>query len=150
MGVFKHILIPTDGTDFSKAAVSAAIQLAKETGAKVTGFYAAEEYPVPPFGEYVPPEMLSPKEFRANEEVRAKKILAGVEEVAKDAGVVSSTLFDTAFSPWQAIVKVAEKEGCDLIFMASHGRRGLASLLLGSETNRVLAHTKIPVLVYKS
>jgi nucleotide-binding universal stress UspA family protein len=150
MIMFKHILIPTDGTDLSKTAIKAGIQFAKEIGAKVTGFYAAEEYPVPPFGEYVPPELQAPEEFRANEEMRAKKILAVVEDLAKAAGVLCDTTFEVDFSPWAAIVKVAEVKGCDLIFMASHGRRGLASILLGSETNRVLSHTKIPVLVYRS
>jgi len=147
--MFKHILIPTDGTEFSQGAIKAGIQLAKDLGAKVTGFYAAAEYPVPPFGEYMPPDMISPKEFRNAEEIRAKKILAIVEDAARAAEVPCDTASDVAFSPWTAIVKTAEAKGCDLIFMASHGRRGLASMLLGSETNRVLTHTKIPVLVYR-
>lgn len=148
--MFQHILIPTDGTEFSEKAIRAGVQLASQLGAKVTGFYAAEEYPVPPFGEYVPPDLLSPDEFRANEENRAQKILAVVESIAKNAGVACSTEFAVNYSPWQAIVKVAQARGCDLIFMASHGRRGLASMLLGSETNRVLTHTKSHVLVYRS
>jgi nucleotide-binding universal stress UspA family protein len=148
--MFQHILIPTDGTQFSEKAIRAGVELASRLGAKVTGFYAAEEYPVPPFGEYVPPDLLSPDEFRANEEGRARKILAVVESIAKEAGVACSTESAVNYSPWQAIVKMAEAKGCDLIFMASHGRRGFASMLLGSETNRVLTHTKIPVLVYRS
>ena len=148
--MFKHILIPTDGTELSGKAIKAAVQFAKEIGAKVTGFYAAEEYPVPPFGEYVPPDLLSPDEFRVNEETRAKKILAVVQDAAKEAGVPCATAHEVSFSPWEGIVKAAEENGCDLIFMASHGRRGLASMLLGSETNRGLTHTKIPVLVYRS
>ena len=148
--MFKHLLIPTDGTELSETAIKAGIQFAKEIGARVTAFYAAEEYPVPPFGEYVPPDLLSPKEFRANEELRAKRILNVVEDVARQADVPCSTASEVSFSPWSAIVKAAEEKGCDLIFMASHGRRGIASLLLGSETNRVLTHTKIPVLVYRA
>ena len=148
--MFQHILIPTDGSAMSERAIRAGVQLAGQIGAKVTGFYAAEEYPVPPFGEYVPPDLLSPDEFRANEETRARKILAMVENIASEQGVACSTDFAINYSPWQAIVKAAEAKGCDLIFMASHGRRGLASLLLGSETNRVLTHTQIPVLVYRS
>jgi nucleotide-binding universal stress UspA family protein len=150
MIMFKHILIPTDGTELSEIAIKAGIQFAKEIGAKITGFYAAAEYPVPPFGEYMPPDMLSPEEFRANENMHAKKILAVVESLARAVGVPCETASEVKFSPWAAIVKAAEEKGCDLIFMASHGRRGLASLLLGSETNRVLTHTKIPVLVYRS
>jgi len=148
--MFKHILIPTDGTDFSNTALNAGVQFAKEIGAKVTGFYCAQEYRIPPFGEYMPPDLMSPEEFRANEELRAKKILAVVDDAAKTAGVVCDTLSEVNFSPWAAIVKAAESKGCDLIFMASHGRRGIASILLGSETNRVLTHTKIPVLVYRA
>jgi len=148
--MFKHVLIPTDGTELSEKAIRAGVELASQIGARVTGFYAAEEYPVPPFGEYVPPDLLSPDEFRANEEARAKKILAVVESLAKERGVACGIDFTVNYSPWQAIVKAAESHGCDLIFMASHGRRGLASMLLGSETNRVLTHTKIPVLVYRS
>lgn len=148
--MFKHILIPTDGTELSEKAIRAGVELAGQIGARVTGFYAAEEYPVPPFGEYVPPDLLSPDEFRANEEARAKRILTVVESLSKERGVTCDSQFIVSYSPWQAIVKVAEARGCDLIFMASHGRRGLASMLLGSETNRVLTHTKIPVLVYRS
>ena len=148
--MFQHILIPTDGSELSEKAIRAGTQLASQIGARVTGFYAAEEYPVPPFGEYVPPDLLSPDEFRSNEEARARRILVVVENIAKEHGVACSTDFTVNYSPWQAIVKAAEAKGCDLIFMASHGRRGLASLLLGSETNRVLTHTRIPVLVYRS
>lgn len=148
--MFQHILIPTDGTELSEKAIRAGVQFAREIGAKVTGFYAAEEYPVPPFGEYVPPDLLSPDEFRTNEEARAARILAVAQQVADAAGVPCDTAHDVSFSPWEAIVKAATQRGCDLIFMASHGRRGLASMLLGSETNRVLTHTTIPVLVYRS
>lgn len=147
--MFKHVLIPTDGTEFSQNAIKAGIQFAKEIGAKVTGFYAAEEYPIPPFGEYIPPDLLSPEEFRLNEEIRAKRILSTIEKMAEDEDVTCHTLSAPSFSPWNAIVKAAEGEGCDLIFMASHGRKGIASILLGSETNKVVTHTKIPVLVYK-
>src|SRR5437016_5270781 len=103
--MFKHILIPTDGTELSKIAVDAGIQFAKTIGARITGFYAASEYSVPPFGEYVPPDLLSPEEFRANEEMRAKKILAVVEVSAKAADVPCETASEVAFSPWTAIVK---------------------------------------------
>lgn len=147
--MFKHVLVPTDGSEWSQKAVEAAIEFAHSIGARLTGFYAAEEYPVAPFGEYVPPDLLSPDEFRVNEEQRARKILAQVEEGARAKGVACSVHSAVSYSPWQAIVQAAEERGCDLIFMASHGRRGLASLLLGSETVRVLTHTKIPVLVYR-
>ena len=147
--MFEHILIPTDGSDWSLRTIHAGIDMAKRLGARVTGFYAQQTYPVSPFAEYVPPDVISPEEFDQRQRERAERVLATVSELAQAAGVPCETATAVADSPWVGITKAAKEKGCDLIFMASHGRRGLASILLGSETYRVLAHCHIPVLVYR-
>jgi nucleotide-binding universal stress UspA family protein len=147
--MFKCILIPTDGSELSRMAANAGIKFAKEIKAKVVAFYATEKYPIFIFGEVVPTDVVSPKDFRQQADNRAKDLLAYVEAAAKNAGVECSTEFIESAQPYEAIIKVAKSNGCDLIFMASHGRRGLSALLLGSETNKVLTHSKVPVLVYR-
>jgi nucleotide-binding universal stress UspA family protein len=147
--MFKKILIPTDGSELSRNAVNAGIEFAKEIKAKVVGFYATEKYPMIIYGEYIPVEPISPEEYRRLEEVRAKVLLGYIEAAAKNAGVECKTDFIESGQPYEAIIETATNQGCDLIFMASHGRRGLGALVLGSETNKVLTHSKIPVLVYK-
>lgn len=146
--MFKHILIPTDGSELSEKAVKAGIDFAKSIGAKVTGFRAIEMYPWA-YADYVPMDVYSPEQRAAEEKKVSERILSVVTSYAKSAGVVSDTYYDKAIVPYEGIVKAAEEKGCDLIFMASHGRRGLAGLLLGSETIKVLTHCKIPVLVYR-
>ncbi|MGB8337447.1 MAG: universal stress protein [Burkholderiales bacterium] len=146
--MFKRILIPTDGSELSRKAVNAGIEFAKAINAKVVGFYATERYPIMMYGEYIPVEAISPEEFRRQEEARAKALLGYIEAAAKNAGVECSTEFIEAAQPYEAIIKTAENKACDLIYMASHGRRGLSALVLGSETNKVLTHSKVPVLVY--
>lgn len=147
--MFKHILAPTDGSELSNIAVKAAIRFAKLIGAQVTAFYAMEEVPSSSFGDYDVGNMLSPEEFRASEEEKARKILSVVEETAKAAGVACDSATLASHSPHEAIIKAAQDKGCDLIFMASHGRRGVSALVLGSETNKVLTHCSIPVMVYR-
>jgi nucleotide-binding universal stress UspA family protein len=147
--MFKRILIPTDGSELSRKAVNAGIEFAKEIKAKVVGFYAAEQYPMIVYGEYIPVEPISPEEYSRLEQVRAKALLGYIEAAAKNAGVECTTAFVEASQPYEGIIKTAEDQACDLIFMASHGRRGLSALVLGSETNKVLTHSKIPVLVYR-
>jgi nucleotide-binding universal stress UspA family protein len=147
--MFNKIFIPTDGSELSRKAVNAGIEFAKQNKAKVVGFYATEKYPVFVYGEVIPVEVISPEEFRQQEDTRAKVLLGYIEAAAKNAGVECSTDFIESAQPYEAIIKVAQSNGCDLIFMASHGRRGLSALVLGSETNKVLTHSKIPVLVYK-
>jgi nucleotide-binding universal stress UspA family protein len=147
--MFTRILIPTDGSELSRSAVKAGIEFAKQINAKVVGFYATESYPIMIYGEYVPVEPISPEEFRRLEEVRAKTLLGYIEAAAKNAGVECTTEFIQSAQPYEAMIKVAKDKGCDLIFMASHGRRGLSALVLGSETNKVLTHSNVPVLVYR-
>ena len=146
--MYKHILVSTDGSKLSAKAVRTAAQLAKALGAKLTGAYVIMPYVTPMYSEavaYAPPITSQRyKEFAAKE---AKKALAAVEIEAEAADVPCSTLSTTNEHPWRGIIRVAEAKKCDVIIMASHGRRGLAGLLLGSETNKVLTHSKIPVLV---
>jgi nucleotide-binding universal stress UspA family protein len=146
--MFKHILIPTDGSELSEKAVKAGIDFAKSIGAKVTGFRAVDLYPWM-YGDYVPFDVFSPEQRAEQEIAFSTRILKVVTDYAKTAGVTCKVYHAESIVPYEGIIKAAEDEGCDLIFMASHGRRGLAGLLLGSETVKVLTHCKIPVLVYR-
>ncbi|HVB47849.1 MAG TPA: universal stress protein [Burkholderiales bacterium] len=146
--MYKHILVPTDGSRLSAKAVKAAARLAKSLGAKLTGLYVIPPYVPPMYGEavvYVPEA--SPKRYKELSEKEAKKALAAVEIEAQTAGVPCKGVSLTADQAWQGIIRTARAKKCDLIVMASHGRRGLTGLLLGSETTKVLTHSKTPVLV---
>jgi len=147
--MFKHILIPTDGSKLAAKGVKAGVKLAASLGARVTGVYVIPPYMPPVYGEaaiyYVP--QVSADEYRKSAERAAKKALAAVEIECETAGVRCATRFIIAGHPYDGILRVARAAKCDAIAMASHGRGGLGGLLLGSETSRVLAHSKIPVLV---
>lgn len=147
--MFKHILVPTDGSQLSREAVERAVMFAKESGARITFFYAKPEYPVAFYGEGALIDPTTPEKFAQMAEQQAQDILNGCARLAADAGVECTTVSKTSDVPYEAIIETAETVGCDLIFMASHGRRGLGALLLGSETQKVLTHSKIPVLVYR-
>jgi nucleotide-binding universal stress UspA family protein len=146
--MYKHILIPTDGSKLAAKGVKAGVRLAKALGAKATGVYVIPPYVPPMYGEgaiYVPGR--SPQEYKKFSEKQAKKALAAVEVEAETAGVPCVTQFLVAQHPWQGILKAARSRKCDAIAMASHGRGGLGGLILGSETTHVLANSKTPVLV---
>jgi len=147
--MYTHILIPTDGSPLSRKAVKAGLKFAKALGAKVTAFNSPPAYELMIYGEYFPPDLLPQAEYEARARRQAEKILAAVEKEAQSMGVACATHVQSSRVPWEAIIEVAKKKRCDLIYMASHGRRGLAGLLLGSETTQVLTHSKIPVLVYR-
>lgn len=147
--MFKHILVPIDGSELSSEAVRKAVAFAKEAGARVTFFYAKPDYPVAFYGEGALIDPTTPEKFAEMAENQARDILGAGERAALEAGVACGTRSDTSDSPYEAIINAASQLGCDLIFMASHGRRGLSGLLLGSETQKVLTHSKIPVLVYR-
>ncbi len=147
--MFKHLLVPTDGSPLSQEAVQRAIDFAKEIGARITFFYAKPEYPVTFYGEGALIDPTTPEKFAQMTEQQAQEILATCAEAAAAAGVVHATLSETSDVPYEAIIAAATAQDCDLIFMASHGRRGIGALLLGSETQKVLTHSKIPVLVYR-
>ena len=148
--MFKHILVPTDGSELSQDTVRRAVSFAREAGARITAFYAKPEFPVTYYGEGVLIDTTSPDRFAELAESQAQEILGFVEGLCKDASVECSKLSLTSDIPYEAIIDAATQSGCDLIFMASHGRRGLTSLLLGSETHKVLTHSTIPVLVYRT
>lgn len=147
--MFKKILLPTDGSDLSKKAVKRGIAFAASIGASVVGFFAPEDYRAMMYSEYIPPSVLSQEEFEENARKAAAKHLAWIEKQAAAAGVKFEPYFLASIAPWEAIVEAARKKKCDLIFMASHGRTGLAGLVLGSQTTKVLTHSKIPVLVVR-
>jgi len=147
--MFKHILVPTDGSPLSSDTVKRAIAFARETGAKITFFFAKPDYPVAFYGEGALIDPTTPDKFAEMAEKQAREILAAHEAAAKAEGVASISASSVSDIPYEAIIAAAETAGADLIFMASHGRRGFSGLLLGSETQKVLTHSKIPVLVYR-
>lgn len=147
--MFKHILVPTDGSQLSLETVKRAVTFAREAGAKITFFFAKSDYPVAFYGEGALIDPTTPEKFAEMADRQAQEILAKASAVAKEAGVPSANTDSVSDLPYQAIIDAANNAGCDLIFMASHGRRGFSGLLLGSETQKVLTHSTIPVLVYR-
>lgn len=145
--MYKHILIPTDGSKLSEAAVEHGIALAKDVGAKVTALTVSEPFHVMAFRadalEY------TSDSYKQRAEERAAGILGAVASAAKAAGITCEIVHVQEEHPYKAIIETAESQQCDLIVMASHGRRGISALVLGSETVKVLTHSKTPVLVYR-
>ena len=144
--MFKHILLPTDGSQLSESAALECIQFAKILGAKVTALHVTPEFHVVTYRT----DMLADTKERFDHDcaLQANQYLAKVEKAAKEAGVACDTLFVRSDHPHDAIVTLAVERECDLIGMASHGRKGMEGFLIGSETQKVLAHSKIPVLVF--
>ena len=147
--MFKNILVPTDGSELSDSTVARAVSFASEAGARITFFYAQPDFPMPIYGEGALIDPTTPEQFSRAAAQEAERILAKARAVADAAGVSSSADTQVSEVPYEAIIEAVERNHCDLIFMASHGRRGLSGLLLGSETQKVLTHIKIPVLVYR-
>jgi nucleotide-binding universal stress UspA family protein len=145
--MFKHILLPTDGSELSVAAVQQGIIFAKSIGSKVTGLCVMPIHHSFFFHEKISQKALD--EVAQQFKERAEKYLTEIEKGAKEEGVTCDVIYERNDSPYEAIIRVAEQKGCDLIMMASHGRRGVEALLIGSETQKVLTHSKIPVLVYR-
>jgi nucleotide-binding universal stress UspA family protein len=145
--MYTNLLVATDGSKFSEKAVVHAIGLAKALGAKVTAFYAAHDYPDPTYSEGIIYETISRKDYAAIAAADAEKVLAKVAKKAKAEGVKCDTRYALSRAPWEAILAAAKKNKCDVIVMGSHGRGGLAALFLGSETQKVLAQSKLPVIV---
>ena len=147
--MFKHILVPTDGSPLSQEAVERAIAFAREASARITFFHAEQRFPAMcvDMGAISDPRM--PHRFHEMEDSIAHEILGDAERLARAASVENSSLTLASEEPYEAIIEAANRQGCDLIFMASHGHRGIGALLLGSETNKVLTHARIPVLVYR-
>lgn len=147
--MFKHILIPTDGSELSDMAIEAGVEFARESAARVTGFTAVPEYRVPSEIELMSKHGISLWEYEEQAKRQAEAALQKIADRAREAGVEYDAEFVQSDSPHEAIIRAAQKHGCDLIFMASHGRRGISALIHGSETQAVLTHSKIPTLVYR-
>lgn len=145
--MFKHILLPTDGSPAAESAVHACIKFAKHTGASITAIHVMPELHM---FTYEPGVTESVQEqVRKDREMHSKKYLGLVEQRAAAAGVPCTGILMTSDYPHESIIAAARDNHCDLIAMASHGRKGIKGLLLGSETQKVLTHSAIPVLVFR-
>ena len=147
--MFKHILVPTDGSPRSAKAAKAALALARQIGARVTGYHGVGAVP---YGAYGEPLFLGKRAFAKAEHVllaAGEEHVAQIAKAARAAGVPFDALVARTGATYQGILDAARRRRCDAIFMASHGRRGLTGVLLGSVTQQVLAHSTIPVLVYR-
>ena len=145
--MFKHILIPTDGSPLSRRAIRQGIRLARSLGAQVTGLFAAPPATPVVYRHHLPVGYATPRQHARAIERSAARYLDVIRRAAKKAGVRCECIQVTSDFPAEAILAAAKRRKCDLVVMASHGRRGPARLLLGSETQKVLAHSKISVLV---
>jgi nucleotide-binding universal stress UspA family protein len=145
--MFRNILVPTDGSALSRKAVRRAVELAKGEKARVTGLYVAPPWRPIADGDGWMAVSISPQEHAASTKKAAGRYLAVVKKAAAAARVPCSCACVSGEFPYLEIVKAAHRNRCDLILMASHGRRGISRLLLGSETSKVLAHSNVPVLV---
>src|SRR6185503_11445687 len=144
--MFKRILVPTDGSDITAKAVDTSIALAKSVGAKLYTISVKEPFPYSAISEMQP---TPPQEFfDAQERIASQRVQAVVKQ-CEAAGVPCNAHTVEALHPWEAIIDHAKRTECDLLVMASHGRRGVSALLLGSETQKVLTHSKVPVLVVR-
>lgn len=144
--MFQRILVPTDGSDITAKAVDAAIRLTKSLGARLYTISVKEPFPYSAISEMQP---TPPQEFFDAQERIASSRIQDVRAAAEAAGVTCEAHTIEALHPWEAIIEHAQRQECDLLVMASHGRRGVTALLLGSETQKVLTHSKIPVLVVR-
>jgi nucleotide-binding universal stress UspA family protein len=145
--MYKHILIPTDGSEASRRAIAAGIRLARTLGARVTGVFAAPAATPILFRDHLPAGYATPRQNEMLIARAAAAHLGVIERAARSAGVRCTCVTVKSDFPSDTILATAKKSKCDLIVMASHGHRGLRGLLLGSETNKVLAASPIPVLV---
>jgi nucleotide-binding universal stress UspA family protein len=145
--MYKHILIAVDGSDLSDKALKQGLELAKAISAKTSILHVTAPWASVAVGEIA--IMFPPQEYEANMASAAQKLLARGKSTADAAQVPCTTVHLSDPQPYKAILAEAESHGADLIVMGSHGRRGIAGLLLGSETSKTLTHSKIPVLVYR-
>jgi len=147
--MFKHILLPTDGSVLAAKAISAGVALAKEMGASVTAYYAIEALParLHTEGARLNANLIAELDRRAHE--TAEQSVGEVRRAAAAAGVPCDTVIDQLVAPYRGIIDAATEKKCDVVFIASHGYSGIKELLLGSVTHKVLAHSKIPVLVFR-
>ena len=147
--MFKRILIPTDGSKIADKAVKAGIRFAKEIGARVVGYYAIEPVQAYYYGEGAMIDGRLVAELDRQAKATGERTLAAMAKLAKAGRVRFDSLCDRPGTAYDGIVRAARRKRCDAIFIASHGRSGVAKLVMGSVTQKVLAHSKIPVVVYR-
>jgi len=145
--MLSKILVPTDGSELSNKAVHGAVEAAQKLHARLVGLTVTEPYPFA--SSYGRSRVESPEHYEERMRYEADQHLAALRDAARAAGVELETVVQSSNSPYEAIIETAKAAGCDSIFMASHGHGGLRSLLMGSETHKVLTHTNIPVLVFR-
>lgn len=145
--MYKRILLPTDGSPSSRKAIKQGVAFARAIGAKVVGFFSPPDFRTAMYEPYFPTAYVAAADFEESAKKAAEKQLRVIRAAAEAAGVPYEECYAVSVAPWEAIIDAAKKRKCDLIFMGSHGRRGIAGLILGSQTQRVLTHSKIPVLV---
>ncbi len=144
--MYRHILVPTDGSELTKTAVETAAGLARALNARISILSVKEPFPYSAITEMQP---VPPQEFFDTQERLAQQRVSLASKACEGAGVACQGYTVEAEHPWEAIIDTAKMHECDLIVMASHGRRGVSALLLGSETQKVLTHSKVPVLVVR-
>jgi nucleotide-binding universal stress UspA family protein len=148
--MYNHVLIPSDGSEVAEKAVTAGIEFARTIGARITAFTAMREYQLPGHAELMSHKRVpSPWEHEERAKRDAQQILAAIAQRAAAAGVECDGDYALCDRPHEAIIDAAKKHNCDLILMASHGRKGLSALVHGSETGEVLSRSTIPTLVYR-
>lgn len=147
--VFRHILVPTDGSPASQRAAMAAMALAKATGGRVTGFFAAPPATPVVFGKFLPKGYMAPDEHAAMIAKMTDRYLGKLARLAADAGVPFTGVHRTSDFPAEAILEIARERKCDLICIAPNTRQGVTAALLGSQTHKVVVQAKIPVLVFR-
>jgi nucleotide-binding universal stress UspA family protein len=147
--VFKNILVPTDGSKLSQKAVRQAIALASESQGKITALHVYPRFSGSPYGTFGPAEDVLEEAHKQQARAEADALFAPVKKQADAAGIASETVLAENNDVWKTIIATAKKKKCDLICMASHGRRGFSGVLLGSETHKVLTHSDLPVLVLR-
>ena len=146
--MYRRILIPTDGSELCRSAAEKGIEFARESGAELIAFHAVPATSYMLYTESGPSDLMV-EQFEKEARARGERLTGDIAKLAQDAGVHAETLCLANDHPWEGIIEAANQKQCDLIFMASHGRKGLSALLLGSETTKVLTHTRIAVLVYR-
>ena len=147
--MFKYILVPTDGADFSNKAVATAARMAQSLNARLPVLHVRSSIDSPYHVEGGALRKLGRKVVMQEIENEERKLLDAALGIAADGGLIAEKAFVAGYSPYDAIIRIAREQHCDLIVMASHGRGGISGLLLGSETQKVLTHTTIPVLIVR-
>lgn len=147
--MFKNILVPTDGSKLSHKAVEEALELARLAGSKIVALHVYPRFSGSPYGTFGPSEDILAEAHTQHHQAAAASLFAGINKLADAVGVAVDTTLIENNDIYKTIIAVAKKRKCDLICMASHGRRGLAGVVLGSETHKVLTHSTVPVLVLR-